>query len=516
LVLALTAAGLGRVIVVPDSAATIAAGLGMAGYGDTVLVKPGQYEENIVWPGTGGIKLYSEAGPDSTVIAGGGNGRVIQFGSGLTRATEIRGFGITGGKTNSGAGIYTQGSPTIAGNKVHDNVCRGGRDYGGGIYCDYGSAPLVTDNEITDNVCSDTNTWNYGGGVFVDMNSAPEICHNLIARNVCSQGYWNYGAGIYVDMRASPVIYQNVIMGNLDTLGDRGHGAGILSEAASSVLVFSNLFINNRNRSGLWNYGGGFEGSGTLISNTFVGNSCIGGNWAYGGAVSVYVNDTVYLKNNVVAQNSAGNGGGICRYDNTGTVLVNQYNDVWNNAGGNYSGCSAGPGDISQDPLFAAGPHGQYCLSQIAAGQPQNSPCRDAGDTLASTSPLNLDSLLRSWTTRTDSFVDVGALDMGYHYPMGLFVGIEERPHAQRMPQVIVAPNPFQTVVSFTIPPAREVRLAVSDVAGRVVYQARRTGGGDVLWNGVDLRGQQVPTGVYFYRLTVDDAEGSGRLVKLR
>ncbi len=164
----------GRVILVPDSAPTVQTGLNLARFGDTVLVRPGTYSENITWPSTDGIKLYSIAGPDSTVIDGGGN-RVVQVGTGITRNTELRGFTIRGGKASSGAGILSSGSPVIIGNRIVNNECRGGRDYGAGIFCAYQSAPLIIGNEITDNRCSDTSTWNYGAGIFVDMRASPEI-----------------------------------------------------------------------------------------------------------------------------------------------------------------------------------------------------------------------------------------------------------------------------------------------------------------------------------------------------
>ena len=185
----------GRIIMVPDSIQTINGGLNAAGYGDTVLVKPGEYIENITWPATDGIKLYSAYGPDTTLINGDRIDRVISFGSNITRATEIKGFEISGGAASQAAGIYCQGSPSIINNKIKFNTCIGERNYGGGIYCDNSTSPLIINNEITDNICTDSATWNYGAGIYVDMYSTAEICYNLIARNTCSKGYWNYGAG---------------------------------------------------------------------------------------------------------------------------------------------------------------------------------------------------------------------------------------------------------------------------------------------------------------------------------
>jgi hypothetical protein len=66
-----------------------------------------------------------------------------------------------------------------------------------------------------------------------------------------------------------------------------------------------------------------------------------------------------------------------------------------------------GTGNIDADPLFVTGPAGDYYLSQIAAGQSQQSPCVNAGDPA---SPM-IDG-----TTRTDGVPDEGIVDMGYHY----------------------------------------------------------------------------------------------------
>ncbi|MEO0098336.1 MAG: right-handed parallel beta-helix repeat-containing protein [candidate division WOR-3 bacterium] len=499
-----------RIIVVPDSAPTIQGGLNLALSGDTVLVKPGQYRENITWPNRDGIKLYSLSGPDSTIINGGGNGRVINIPSGITRATEIRGFKIIGGKANSGAGIYAGGSPTIIRNKICNNTCAGGRDYGGGIFCYYGTSPLIIGNEITDNTCSDTATWNYGGGIYVDMNSTAEICYNLIARNTCSQGYWNYGAGIYVDLRASPLIYQNVIKENINTLGDRGHGAGIYVSYQANALIFSNLIIDNRNTSGSWNYGGGIkvDGRARIINNTIAGNICSGGYWAYGAGIYIE-SDTSIIKNNIIVQNSSTLGSGI--YNNG--IVINRYNDIWNNIGGNYYGCSPGPGEISLDPIFVSGPYGPYYLSQTAAGQPVNSPCVDAGDTLLGTTPLNFDSLLRSWTTRTDSVPDLSVLDMGYHYPRTQpYVGISSISSKTPIP-FQVFPNPFRHFVKFSplMKPA-PAQIEITDISGKIVYQSASF---NYLWKGVNNLGRPLPAGIYFYQIRYKNRNHSGRLIKI-
>lgn len=502
------AAAFGRVIIVPDSSATVQAGLNAAGYGDTVLVRPGVYTENITWPSVDGIKLYSEFGPDSTTLSGGGNGRVVQFGSGQSRATELRGFTVRAGKTNSGAGIYCSGSPTIRGNRITENTAQGGRDYGAGIYVAANAAPLIVENDIADNVAADSSTWVYGGGIHAARNSSPQICFNVISGNECRLGYWNYGAGIYIDDAAPAAVYGNVITGNANKDGDRGHGAGIY--AGGPALIFCNLIVANENRSGSWNYGAGIKvnGPAAILNNTITSNLCTGGNWSNGGGIFVDNNETAYVKNNIIESNSAASGGGILCY--LSGAAINSYNDVWGNTGGDYVNCTPGPGAISAAPQYVVGGRGLFYLSQSAAGQPQTSPCVDAGDTLLPALGLDLDSLLHSWTTRTDSVPDIGPLDLGLHYLTTLQVGLSST-FADFLPlRVTVSPNPARGPVRFTTSTRTgPTLLEVTDALGRVVFR-REAAGARLEWDG-----RATPAGVYLYRVTSAGRTAAGRLVRL-
>ena len=56
---------------VPGEYSTIQSALSAAGNGDTVLVQPGTYTENIIWPETNGIKLISAGDSSNTIIDGG-------------------------------------------------------------------------------------------------------------------------------------------------------------------------------------------------------------------------------------------------------------------------------------------------------------------------------------------------------------------------------------------------------------------------------------------------------------
>jgi len=60
--------------------------------------------------------------------------------------------------------------------------------------------------------------------------------------------------------------------------------------------------------------------------------------------------------------------------------------------------------------LTAAGPRGDYYLSQIASGQMSASPCADAGSDTAANMGRN------GLTTWTYGVTDSGAVDAGYRY----------------------------------------------------------------------------------------------------
>ncbi|MBN1298041.1 DUF1565 domain-containing protein [bacterium] len=79
-----------------------------------------------------------------------------------------------------------------------------------------------------------------------------------------------------------------------------------------------------------------------------------------------------------------------------------------------------GSGNIDADPLFVYGSAGQYYLSQAASGQFLTSPCADTGSDSASQICFPVETPLfcmNERTTRTDSAVDTGIVDMGFHYP---------------------------------------------------------------------------------------------------
>jgi hypothetical protein len=177
----------------------------------------------------------------------------------------------------------------------------------------------------------------------------------------------------------------------------------------------------------------------------------------------------------------------------------------------------AGQGNINSNPLFVNVPPITFCfLSQVAAGQSQNSPCMNAGDP---------GSTMITGTTRTDHVQDAGIVDMGFHWPITgytaeqfgrLMIASESVPSEiqSAIPQshklsVSNYPNPFNptTTITLLMDRSASVDLKVYDVSGRIVanlFQGTlETGAHQFQFSGSNL-----PAGVYVYR-----AEVSGTIV---
>src|SRR5918994_3461679 len=152
------------VIRVPLDKPTIQGAIDAAAAGDSVLVAPGTYVENINFHGKA-ITVESEQGAQATIIDGNLAGPVVTFTSGDGRASILRGFTLQGGDASGqvlkGGGVRIDGSsPTIQANVITNNrAC----DSGGGIDADFSSA-LIEGNFVTNNTQFGCSGGGGGGG----------------------------------------------------------------------------------------------------------------------------------------------------------------------------------------------------------------------------------------------------------------------------------------------------------------------------------------------------------------
>jgi hypothetical protein len=418
-------------IIVPDDYPTIQGAIDAAMDGDTVLVKPDTYTENIDFLGKA-ITVMSSDGADTTIIDGGNPsnpdyGSVVIFNNGEGLDSVLEGFKLTNGLGTSfeldsgnrgpcGGGVFcNSSSPTLRNNTISGNNIV---NAGGGIYCRRTQA-MIEDNEIIKNDGA------LGGGIYCSKNAYPILTNNKIIENSALMG-----GGLYCDQfTSSPVLSNNTISGN-----SAGEGGGIYC-CRSFLVVMNNAISNNS----AW-LGGGIRldySSPTLSCNAIWANVASGD----GGGIYCSWFSSPTITNNTILGNTAVNGGGIFNYDRSSPIITNTI--LWDNAattgkeiwiGGlsssqpltiSYSDVKGGhasvyiepsctlnwwPGMIDADPLFVTGLEGDYYLSQMAAGQPSDSPCVDTG----SQPVMNLN--MNTCWTRTDEVPDSGLVDMGFHY----------------------------------------------------------------------------------------------------
>ncbi len=83
-------------------------------------------------------------------------------------------------------------------------------------------------------------------------------------------------------------------------------------------------------------------------------------------------------------------------------------------------------------------------------------------------------------------------------------------------------PNPFAgtTAIRYALPSGGHVKLEVFDVEGRLVSvlvdRPQTAGPQSVVWEGVDSKGNELPSGVYFYRLSAESATRTMKMLLLR
>ncbi|MCK5407239.1 MAG: T9SS type A sorting domain-containing protein, partial [Candidatus Krumholzibacteria bacterium] len=76
------------------------------------------------------------------------------------------------------------------------------------------------------------------------------------------------------------------------------------------------------------------------------------------------------------------------------------------------------------------------------------------------------------------------------------------------------------TAINFVLPTTQHVRLSVYDATGRLVRtlvdDTKGFGTHSVEWNGTDNLGNEVGSGVYFYRLETGKFQQSRKMVLLK
>lgn len=303
------------IINIPADQPTIQAGINVAVDGDTVLVQPNTYYENIDYNGknitVASLFLTTQDSTyiSQTIINGNEDGAVVYFQNYENSNTMLCGFTLTNG---SGKVFYIE-PPSSEPYYIY---------HGGGIYC-MNSSPTL------DNLIIENNHSNLGGGLYL-QNSSSNINSLLICNNLAVHGggeetfFWGEGGGIF----------------------------SINSNHSILNIVVCDNVVND-------GFGGGFNfhnSTANIINSTISNNSSDNGGGVYvmGSNLNIIVLNSIFWNN---LPNEV--------YQSYPPINVNIfYSDV-------QSGWTS-VGNIDADPLFIDPQNGDYHLTE-------NSPCIDAG-----------------------------------------------------------------------------------------------------------------------------------------
>ncbi|MBD3170048.1 MAG: T9SS type A sorting domain-containing protein [candidate division Zixibacteria bacterium] len=450
------------IINVPGDQSTIQAGIDAATDGDTVLVAEGDYAENInfdgkdIVVGSQFVTTYDSSYILSTTIDGGAAGTVVTFENGESNDAMLVGFTITNGNTSEdGGGIACiNSSPTIDHNFITGNrVSSNQTGKGGGIYCS-GSSARISNSMISGNNVNG-NLGGSGGGIYLD-NSDVVL---FICRITGNTAQWS-GGGIYMD-QSDPVLRSVNLINNSASLVGGGLACYGSNPAIINVGFYSNRVTLNQ---GAAIYSG--SGSGVDVINSIL--------WNNG-------QPAVYLSNADVT------------FD-----YSNVQDSLW-----------PGDGNISEDPLNRDPNTGDFHLMATECGDPNDSPCIDAGD------PNILENRMDCDWGIGDERSDMGAYGGVWDTTTSVFDPPSTLP--EKVSLIQNYPNPFNasTTIIYNLPVNSDVQLEVYNLLGQKVATLV-DGYQEAGYNAVRWDASSYTSGVYFYKLTVGNDTDTRRMVLLK
>ena len=548
------------IINIPGDQPTIQDGIDATVNGDTVLVQPGTYLENIdyneklIIVGSLFLTTQDTTYISQTIIDGDSIDSVVTFESGEDSTAVITGFTITNGFSETGGGIYcyNNSNPTIE----HCTFDTNSATYGSGIYC-CGTSPTIVNcifngNSAEENgggICCFSgsvslienctfigNSAMFGGGIKCWNNSSPMIKNCILRDNWADE----YGGGIDCAYWCNPTIEYCTISGNSSELG-----AGISSTHESNPEI-TNCTISENFATA---YGGGiycYINSNLSLENVTITNNTAG---MPGGGIFCYINSNLSLENVTITNNTAGMpGGGIfcqnsspsltnvtitdnssaiggaiyCRFD-CHPLLINSI--LWNDSpqeiyfcedGGtnsitiSYSDIEGGEaGIVTNNNGTVNWLEGNIDEDPLfvdpANGDyhlTENSPCIDAGDPA---SPLDPDGTI----------ADMGA----FYYDQGTSVENDELQNTNY--ELNNHPNPFNptTTISFSLNTenTKDAEIIIYNLKGQKIKQySIFNNQSSIIWDGKDENDIHVSSGIYLYKLKAGDFQKVNKMVLLK
>jgi hypothetical protein len=256
---------------------TIGHAISLASSGDTVMVAPATYTENLT---IGTTLKVTGAGATTTIIDGGGVNTVVTISS---AAVTLSGLTVQHGDATLGGGIHNSGTLTLNNSTVTQNQAKGvASSGGGGIY----NSGILTINNST---ISGNRSWAsryrpLGGGGILNVGGILTIKNSTISGNNAHgfSGFVAEGGGIY--NAGTLTLNNSTLSGNSAGVApgiygfcDVPDGGGIYSQSETVTINNSTLSGNFAENCHGYGEGGGIYGNVTL-QNTIVANSPYGGN----------------------------------------------------------------------------------------------------------------------------------------------------------------------------------------------------------------------------------------------
>ncbi|MBN1637943.1 MAG: right-handed parallel beta-helix repeat-containing protein [Ignavibacteriales bacterium] len=444
-------------------------------WGDTVQVATGAYYECVsIYKN---LTLIGSGRNNTNIIATSIDSNTVSFTEGATSGTIIEKFKITSGKYGIYCGTYSY--PTIKDNIISNNYR--------GVYCaDHSNPDTIADNEISSNI---------DDGIFLKWHTSPLIKNNNINNNgEC--GIESDDSGATID--------HNIITNN---------SIGVYHNWLKDMIITNNIIIDNSNY-------------GIYCNNTYSDNPTITNNIISDNSIMlnfrsnpIYVNNTTVncgiscrlscypiIMNNIIIE-------GFINTVNDSLPLID-YNNMWNSQ---YINCTAGPQDISADPLFVNPESNDYHISP-------NSPCIDAGNPEQQyNDPEDSANFGYALYPALGTVIN----DMGAYGGPGAAnwcVMTNINPNHQELKKLIISyrllynyPNPFNygTNIFFYLPKDEMVTLKVYDMLGHEVRtlmnEIKQAGTHKASFDALDLS-----SGLYLYRLETPSFTQSCKMLLIK